>query len=82
MAKQAIQTDLLGQIVRLGPQSGTFSGPSEGDANELGRIRNVYLDKDGEPKYTLQMLKTGHFCDYYHRYFYIEVADEEHRWNL
>lgn len=75
--KQAIQTDLLGQIVRLGPQTGTFSGPSEEDANELARIRSVYLDRDGEPKYTLQMLKTGHFRDYWHVSFCIEdIADE------
>ena len=53
--KQAIQTNLLGTKVIIGDATGTVSGPTHEAANREGTIRNVYTDRDGDLKYTIQV---------------------------
>lgn len=69
MAKQTIQTNLLGQTVRISEPTGTYYGPDEESTNKDAVIRNVYLDKDGEPKYTLQVIESGRLIDFYPCHF-------------
>lgn len=69
--KQTIQTDLLGTRVVIGEEFGTAYGPSPEDAYQEGVIRNVYLDKNGDPKYSIQVIKTGELRDFYPCHFTI-----------
>jgi len=45
MTKKAIQTDLLGTEVQM---------TTEFHTGKLGKIRNVFLDKEGDPRYTVE----------------------------
>ena len=65
MVKQTIQTNLLGTGVRVGPESGTAGGPFSDSAGKEGAIRNVYVEKDGSIKYTIQVLETGKLYEFY-----------------
>jgi len=65
MAKQTIQTNLLGTKIVVGPESGTIGGPFSDSAGKEGVIRNVYMEKDGSVKYTIQVLETGQLHEFY-----------------
>jgi len=69
--KQEIQTNLLGVEVVIGEETGTASGPTHEAANAIGIIRNVYLDKDGEPKYSIQPKLGGNLIELYSCHFRI-----------
>lgn len=73
MAKQTIQTNLLGEVVRIGEETGTQYGPDGKSAGKVAKIRNVYLDKDGDPKYTLEVIESGRLVDFYPCHFTIST---------
>lgn len=60
-----IQTNLLGMWVIIGPETGTRTGPDPSSAGQGGQIVSVYLDPDGDPKYTILVPNTGKLIDLY-----------------
>lgn len=74
--KQTIQTNLLGTRVVIGPVSGTTGGPFSDSAGKEGAIRNVYMEKDGSIKYSIQVLETNKLHEFYACSFRISAPDD------
>jgi len=72
MAQKAIQTDLLGQQVKVLKDLKILgSGKLHEAAGKTGAIRNVYYDQEGELKYTIQIFDTGRLVELYPHTFLI-----------
>jgi len=69
--KQAIQTNLLGTRVVIGEETETMHGPTTEAANKDSIIRNVFTDKDGDLKYSIQIKGSGKLIDLYPHHFQI-----------
>ncbi len=57
--KQSIQTNLLGQAVLVGEETGTATGPPTWASGKWGEIRNVYYDRHGDLMYTISVPPLG-----------------------
>lgn len=72
MVKQTIQTNLLGTSVKMKAieHNSINAYYSEGDeyAGKFGTIASIYLDRDGDPKYTIR-LNEGNLIDVYAHQF-------------
>lgn len=72
MAKKAIQTDLLGQQVKIVKDLKIWGLEKLHEvAGKTGAIRNVYYDQEGDLKYTIQIFDTGRLVELYPHAFLI-----------